>query len=249
MQNYHAPRLRVLIVDQDPQDRRRATEYLKMQRIGVVMSTDKPSDIIPYLTEFDCDLVTLDLSTNPNATLTLLSNIRSRFNSPLLATVPSYSGEALRVATLELGADDCIAKPFGLGEFLARIRALLRRRVRQHERDPSPGLPEPRHCRFGDWQLDPSTRQLAVVSGDSCVRLSKGEHTLLAAFLHAPLVVLSREHLLHAANVDEDSSDRSIDTRIMRLRRKLRPTPEMPEIIRTVHGFGYMFMLDVEDIV
>ncbi|HEX4172429.1 MAG TPA: winged helix-turn-helix domain-containing protein, partial [Acetobacteraceae bacterium] len=78
------------------------------------------------------------------------------------------------------------------------------------------------------------------------VALTKGEYTLLTAFLDAPQRPLSREHLLQATRIHEDVFDRSIDVQILRLRRKLEPDPSTPRLIRTERGVGYVFMPQVE---
>lgn len=211
------------------------------------MSVDKPSEIRHHLNNDVYDLVTLDLSMDRSNGLSLVSEIRSCFHLPLIATAPSHVGESLRVAALELGADDCIAKPFGLLELAARIRAVLRRRDRLYADSGSRSQSKSRRCLFGGWQLDRRARRLGVPDG-SCVPLTKTEYALLTAFLDEPMIELSREHLLRATRLHEDLNDRTIDVQILRLRQKLRPTPEVPEIIRTIRGVGYMFMLAVENI-
>ena len=148
-----------------------------------------------------------------------------------------------RVVGLELGADDYITKPFGLRELLARIRAVLRRREIGNSaaaRDAEKG-----RCRFGGWLLDRRSRRLTNSRGE-LVGLTKGEYSLLVAFLDAPQRPLSREHLLQATRIHEDVFDRSIDVQVLRLRRKLESDPSTPSIIQTERGVGYIFSLPVE---
>ncbi len=76
--------------------------------------------------------------------------------------------------------------------------------------------------------------------------LTKGEYALLHAFLDAPHRPLSREHLLHATRIHEDVFDRSIDVKILRLRRKLETDPGAPQVIETLRGVGYVFRAVVE---
>jgi DNA-binding response OmpR family regulator len=78
------------------------------------------------------------------------------------------------------------------------------------------------------------------------VTLTKGEYSLLVAFLDAPQRPLTREHLLQATRVHEDVFDRSIDVQILRLRRKLESDPRAPRVIQTERGVGYTFNLPVE---
>jgi two-component system, OmpR family, response regulator len=96
-----------------------------------------------------------------------------------------------------------------------------------------------------NWQLDRRLRRLTTSSGAPVV-LTKGEYSLLTAFLDAPQRPLTREHLLQATRVHEDVFDRSIDVQILRLRRKLETDSRAPSIIQTERGVGYTFALPVE---
>ncbi len=102
-----------------------------------------------------------------------------------------------------------------------------------------------RRVRFGPWELDRVLRRLER-EGETPIPLTKGEYALLHAFLEAPQRALSREHLLRATRVHEDVFDRSIDVQILRLRRKLEPRPDMPRLIETIRGVGYIFRAQVE---
>jgi len=161
----------------------------------------------------------------------------------VIITTGHRRDEIDRVVGLELGADDYVTKPFGLRELLARIHAVLRRsdagRVAQ-QRDSERG-----RCQFGRWQLDRRTRRLTDSNSDE-VALTKGEYTLLIAFLEAPQRPLSREHLLQATRVHEDVFDRSIDVQVLRLRRKLETDLSAPRVIQTERGVGYVFALPVQ---
>ena len=108
------------------------------------------------------------------------------------------------------------------------------------QRDPERG-----RCRFGGWHLDRRSRRLTNSLGE-LVSLTKGEYSLLVAFIDAPQRPLSREHLLQATRIHEDVFDRSIDVQVLRLRRKLESDPSTPSIIQTERGVGYVFSLPVE---
>ena len=168
------------------------------------------------------DLIVLDLRLDQEDGLELLRETRSRSDVPVIIITGDGGDEIDRVVGLELGADDCITKPFGLRELLARIRAVLRR----HEagRSAPQRDPERRRSKFGGWQLDRRLRRLVDPAG-SQISLTKGEYALLTAFLDAPQRPLSREQLLQATRVHEDIFDRSIDVQILRLRRKLETDP------------------------
>ncbi|MGF6233230.1 two-component system OmpR family response regulator [Inquilinus ginsengisoli] len=139
-----------------------------------------------------------------------------------------------RVVGLEGGADDYVTKPFDLEELAARVSAVLRRRAALVSAREADG-------RFGPYRLDLATYQLLGEDGVP-VELLSTELDLVVAFVTHRGRVLSREDLLKLApGRAEDPYDRSIDGRIMRLRRKLEVDPRGPALIRTVRGVGYIF--------
>src|ERR1700730_5801743 len=147
------------------------------------------------------------------------------------------------LARLELVSDDSLTKPFGIRELYARYRAVLRRcengrSVRTHDVEQG-------GYRFDGWRLDRRSRRLTDPQ-ERPVALSKGEYALLLALLDAPERPLSREYLLQAIRLHEDIFDRSIDVRVLRLRRKLEVDPKAPRVIRTERGVGYVFAIPVE---
>jgi DNA-binding response OmpR family regulator len=229
----------VLIVDNDPTVRRNVTEYFSNHNIPTISAGDwnelKCTDGLP-------SLIVMDRQTGRNDGLDRLRSIRSKSDVPVIM-IGHRSDEADRVIGLELGADDYIAKPFGLRELLARARAILRRRVMASA--ARTGGSERGGYRFGGWRLERRSRRL-VAPHERPVSLSKGEYTLLVAFLEAPQRPLSREHLLQATRVHQDIFGRSIDVQVSRLRRKLEIDPSQPQMIQTESGIGYVFSLPVE---
>ena len=231
-----------LVVEDDITIRHLVTNYLEDHDIRTA-SAARREEAAGLLARHQPDLVVLDLQLGQEDGLDLLREIRAQSDVPVIIITGQRCDEIDRVVGLELGADDYITKPFSLRELLARIRAVLRRRVATQvaaQRDTEKG-----RYRFGNWQLDRRTRRLAKSCGEPVV-LTKGEYALLAAFLDAPRRPLSREHLLLATRVHEDVFDRSIDVQVLRLRRKLETDPSAPSIIRTERGVGYVFTLLVE---
>ncbi len=145
-----------------------------------------------------------------------------------------------RVLGLELGADDYMVKPFEPRELIARVRSILRRRGA-----PPSALSEDarRIAHFDGWSFDPAALSLAAPNSEEEEVLSAAEARLLLAFLERPSRVLSREQL--AGNLDLLPTDRSIDVRVSRLRRRLRDDPQDPRLIKTVYGAGYLFAASV----
>jgi DNA-binding response OmpR family regulator len=196
-----------------------------------------------HLEEAQPSLIILDLRLGQEDGLDLLREIRSHSDVPVIITTGHRLDEIDRIVGLELGADDYIIKPFSLRELLARVRAVLRRQEMGRAargRDPERG-----GYRFNGWKLERRGRKL-IDATDAPVPLSKGEYTLLLAFLEAPQRPLTREYLLQATRLHDDIFDRSIDIQVLRLRRKLETDPSVPRAIQTERGVGYIFALPVE---
>jgi DNA-binding response OmpR family regulator len=164
--------------------------------------------------------------------------------TPILM-LTARDGESDKVLGLESGADDYLTKPFGVRELVARIGAIMRRSRRGAEPSPAPGTGGPgvrgaRRVATRDVALD-SERREAIVRGRS-VELTKQEFDLLYRLAARPGVVFSRAALLQ--NVWSDDTyvtERTVDTVISRLRKKIEQDPQDPELILTAWGVGYKF--------
>jgi two-component system phosphate regulon response regulator OmpR len=141
-----------------------------------------------------------------------------------------------RVAGLEVGADDYIAKPFDPRELRARLKSVLRRL----EKKSSPKADS--RVSMGSCVLDLRARTLSDSRGRD-IPITSMEFDLLKTLLEHPNQVLSRDQLLSMTrNREWEPFDRSIDIRITRLRRKLEDDPARPRLIKTVRGAGYMYV-------
>lgn len=183
------------------------------------------------------DLVVLDLMLPGDDGLALCRNLRAKSSLPVIM-LTAMGEETDRIVGLEMGADDYIAKPFNPRELLARIKAVLRRA----ETLPEPHRPSDQsELRFLGWSLNTVTRQL-VSPSDVLVPLSTGEFNLLLTFISHPGHVLNRDQLIDLLHGrDSTPFDRSIDTQVSRLRKKIELDPKNPEVIKTVWGGGYVF--------
>jgi two-component system phosphate regulon response regulator OmpR len=205
---------RILVVDDDSDVRFMLHRYLGRHGYDVEVAEDG-ARLRALIGEQDFDLVVLDLN------------------------MPGEDGISL--ARFEVGADDYITKPFEPRELLARIKSVLRRLESASPTAP-PG-PADGRMPFGACSLDLDARRLFDQDGEE-VSITSMEYDLLKAFADHPNKVLSRDQLLNLAhNRDWEPFDRSIDIRITRLRRKIEPDPAKPQIIKTVRGAGYIYVV------
>jgi two-component system, OmpR family, response regulator len=231
----------VLIVDRHAESRRVLTDYLEEQGM-CVLSAGGRMEMLRHFATCEPDLMVLDLGLGEGDGLALLREVRCHCRVPVIIVAELCSDDNDCIVGLELGADDCIAKPFGLRELLARIRAVLRRR--RSRRGPPPCDQASGGFSFEGWRLDLGSRRLLNPVGAE-VSLTKGEYSLLIAFLHAPARPLTRACLQQVTRIREDIFDRSIDVQVLRLRRKLEVEPGAPRAIQTERGVGYRFDLTV----
>jgi two-component system, OmpR family, response regulator len=231
----------VLAVDDDPALRAMIADYLAEHGFAVGTAAGG-SEMARVLAQGTVDLLLLDVRLDDADGLDLVRDLRTRSAMPIIVMSGHRHDEIDRVLGLELGADDYITKPFSMRELLARIRAVLRRVPAVL---PDTDKARTRY-RFAGWELSLRTRRLTSPAGED-VPLTKGELSMLAAFVGSPQQVLSREQLLTASRVhDNEVFDRSIDVQILRLRRKLEEDPSQPKLIRTERGIGYLFTTAVE---
>jgi DNA-binding response OmpR family regulator len=175
------------------------------------------------------ELIVLDLMLPVLDGLSVCRIIRKESNVPIIM-VTARGLEMDRIAGLETGADDYIVKPFSLGEFLARVKAVLRRVP--VERNPV--------VEAGDLRLDAAARRVWLRGEE--LGLAPREYDLLAALLRNAGTVLSRDLLLSQVwGYDYHGDSRTVDVHIRWLREKIERDPSMPEHIVTVRGIGYRF--------
>lgn len=237
--NSPIPQARILVVDDDRELANVISQHIRAQGMCAAVAGDVDSFAAAMRNDALPDLILLDLLLKQQDGLDLLRQLRKDCDIPVIIMTGHRRDEIDRVVGLELGADDYLAKPFGLHEMTARVRAVLRRHATQARRPAQRTL-----YRFGDWSFDTEARTLAAEEGP-LFTLTKSEYALLHAFVQAPQRVLTRELLLRSTRVHEDVFDRSIDVQILRLRRKLERDPQNPHYIVTHRGAGYMLAADV----
>jgi two-component system, OmpR family, response regulator len=231
----------ILIVDDHREIRDLVSRALTKEGFRVSAAADGRA-MRKVLADSRIDLILLDLMLPGEDGLSLCRALRTESSIPIIM-LTAKGDEVDRVIGLEMGADDYLPKPFGSRELIARIKAVLRRS--QDKVAPSSTDRRPKHYHFDRWRLDTGARELLRNDGIT-VPLSTGEYDLLIVFVERPQRVLNRDQLLDLARGRSASSlDRSIDTQVSRLRKKLELDPGDPKIIKTVWGGGYMFTLAV----
>jgi two-component system phosphate regulon response regulator OmpR len=239
------PAARVLVVDDEPDLRELLHEYLG--RHGMAVRTAPDAEVARLLVaQAAPDLVVLDIHMPGEDGLSLARHLREAH--PALGIVMlTTAGESVdRIVGLEMGADDYLPKPFEPRELLARLRAVLRRlglarlagaaAAGEAVAAGTPMVP------FGDTRLDLAQRRLLRGDGSE-IEITAAEFDLLALFARHPNRPLNRDQIMEQAHHRAwDVFDRSIDLRIMRLRRKIERNPDKPEVIKTVRNVGYVYV-------
>ena len=233
----------VLAIDDDPILRAAVADYLGQHEFRVTAVADGRA-MQAVLAGEVVDLIVLDLKLQTEDGMALARRLREESMIPLIM-LTGRSEEADRVMGLELGADDYLTKPFSPRELLARIRAVLRRRRPEVQQGRPEGI---RAYRFDGWELNLNTRRLRNPDGQ-VVPLSNGEFSLLVVLLGSPHRILSRDQVLDMSRLHgDDVYNRSVNTQILRLRRKLETDPANPRYILTERGAGYVFSVRVDTV-
>ena len=235
----------LLLVEDEATQRQILSEYLSRQglRVGAVSNGALMREAI---TAEMPQGVLLDIGLPGEDGFALARWLRERYPRLGIIMVTAATDSVDRIVGLETGADDYVTKPFDPRELLARIKSVLRRTAAAAEQNPpaKAQAAEPALVRLGRCSLDLQRRQL--IGGDGAAEpLTATEFDLLALFCKHPNRPLTREWLLETTSQrDYDRSDRSIDLRVTRLRRKIEVNPESPQFLRTVRGVGYMLALE-----
>ena len=225
----------ILVVDDEPKIVRLARDYLEKSGFKVLTSGDGQQALAITRQERP-DLIVLDLMLPGMDGLDVCRTIRRESDVPIIM-LTARAEETDQLIGLELGADDYITKPFSPRALVARVRALLRR--------TQGNLLQQETLRVGDLELDLRRKQLGLKG--EIIHLTRSEFLLLETLAKHPGQPLSREQLLEKLHgVVFDGVDRSVDSHIKNLRRKIEPDPADPIYIQTVYGFGYKFQGDLE---
>ncbi|MFM7025348.1 MAG: two-component system response regulator OmpR [Limnohabitans sp.] len=231
---------KLVIVDDDARIRDLLRRFLSQEGFDVLMAEDSRA-LTRIMQRESVDLLVLDLMLPGEDGLSICRRLRAEGHKVPIIMLTAKGEDVDRIAGLEIGADDYLAKPFNPRELLARIHAVLRRRPPQE----APGAPshEQEIILFGDFVFDLGARSLK--KGDKDVALTTGEFAMLKVLARHPRQPMSRDKLAQLARGREfEPFDRSLDVQVSRLRKLIEPDPANPRIIQTVWGVGYVFVPD-----
>jgi len=218
----------ILIVDDEPKIVRLARDYLEKNGFRVLTAGDG-IEALAVARRDKPDLIVLDLMLPGMDGLDVCRILRRESDVPIIMLTARVE-EADQLIGLEIGADDYINKPFSPRALVARVRALLRR--------VQGGLRQPDILRNGALEVDLTGHRVSLAGKE--IHLTPNEFKLLAVLARHPGQILSRVQLVEAIHgIAYDGVDRSVDSHIKNLRRKLEEDPSDPAYILTAYGIGY----------
>lgn len=220
----------LLIVDDDARIRSLLSRFLQEQGFRVTLAEDAAA-ARRHLANLDFDLMVLDLMMPGESGLELSQTLQNQIDMPILMLTAKAEIDD-RIAGLSGGADDYLVKPFDPRELLLRINNILRR-------SREPDLPLREFVCFGPYRFHLERGELK--RGEALIHLTDREKDILKIFALRAGEVVPRQDLL---NEGEETSERTVDVQINRLRRKIEVEAGNPLYLQTVRGIGYRLMSD-----
>jgi DNA-binding response OmpR family regulator len=227
----------VLLVEDERKLRDLVRSYL--ERAGfTVLSTDSGAEAITLATSAAPDIVVLDLGLPDISGETVAREVRAVAPTPILMLTAKVTEED-RITGLELGADDYVTKPFSPRELVLRVQAILRRGAPLARQGPA--------SYGGGLMVIDEQRRMVMVRG-AMADLTPTEWGILVALATVPGRVYSRFELINRVRGYEfEGYDRTVDSHVKNLRRKIEDDPGRPQIVQTVLGGGYRLGLTRDD--
>lgn len=228
----------ILVIEDEAEISRFIQQILEREGFSCATCRDG-ADAVRYSQELQPDLIILDLMLPNMDGLEICTRIRKLAGSkdPYILMLTAKGEEVDRVVGLSTGADDYLVKPFSPIELVARVRALLRRSLRQQE--------QPQIFQTQHFSIDVNQHAAQRRFDDQTIEeldLTTLEFSLLVTFLSYPGRVWSRNQLIEKLWGDDFFGDeRVVDTHVARLRKKIEPDPAHPTFVKTVTGVGYKF--------
>ena len=230
------PAPHLLIVDDDERIRGLLRKFLARNGFLVSVARDA-AHARRVLAGLEFDLIVMDVMMPGEDGVALTRSLRTKLTTPILL-LTARGETADRIAGLEAGADDYLAKPFEPKELLLRINAILRRMP-----EPVPENSAPKILHLGLIRYDMERAEL--MQGDEAIRLTATEAQLMRIFSDNLRQPVSRSKLVEDLGRDRgQAQERAVDVQITRLRRKIEADPKQPRYLQTVRGEGYMLAPD-----
>ncbi|HET6964578.1 MAG TPA: response regulator transcription factor [Acidimicrobiales bacterium] len=225
----------VMVVEDEYKLRELVRSYLEREGLDV-FSTGSGAEAIQYASRTPLDLVVLDLGLPDVPGEEVAREIRSESDVPIVM-LTAKSDERDRIAGLELGADDYVTKPFSPRELVLRVGAIMRR--------GRPAAPDRRQVTYGHGRLMIDEERRRVEVDGNLVELTPTEWGLLLALASVPGRVYSRYELINRVRGYEfEGYERTVDSHVKNLRRKIETDPSDPRLVETVLGAGYRLGVD-----
>lgn len=227
-------RKKILLIEDEPQIALGLSDALTFEGFDVV-TADTGKKGVALAKQVRPNAVVLDLMLPDENGFTVCEQLRASDRLVPILMLTARSSEADKIRGLEMGADDYMTKPFSVGELIARMRAIFRRSER------SPDVPE-------TFEVGRSIINLAaqtISTGSNVEALSFYEVGILRLLVERKGEPVSRDDILQKVwGLEAGPSNRTVDNFIVKLRRKLEASPDKPEHILTVYGFGYKLVCD-----
>lgn len=225
-----APELSALVIDDDPHIQRLLTTVLETNHYRVT-TVGSGRDGLAVVARQRHDLIILDLGLPDIGSIAVLKQLREWTQTPVVVLTGQDSEEE-QIEALDSGADDYITKPFNSGEFLARLRAVVRRADRGRIEEPV--------LRFGQITVNFAAR--LVTRADQAVKLTSTEYALFRLFVqHVGKVLTHQQALREVWGPEHEQKTQYLRVYVQRLRDKLEPNPDAPVFFLTESGIGYRF--------
>jgi len=219
--------IEVLVIEDDKEIINILSEYLPKHGMKVIGYTNPLSALESFKID-NYDIVILDLSLPDMDGLEVCKIISQKYNIPIIIST-ARSDVSDRVKGLELGADDYLPKPYDIRELVARIQSLLRR---------VKGLKANQESSFCI-----NEENMTISKDAEALDMTLAEYEILKLFLDKKQMVLSREYIANNVNsVRWESTDKSIDVIISRIRHKIKDSTKQPRYIKSIRGAGYKFI-------
>ncbi|MFO0736930.1 MAG: response regulator transcription factor [Labilithrix sp.] len=230
---------RVLVVEDDPSIAIGLRINLESEGYEVQVAEDGERGLELART-MEPDLIILDVMMPKRNGLEVLHDLRNEGRTVPIIILSAKSAEMDKVAGLELGAEDYVAKPFSLAELLARVRGALRRTAAAVAPPAPPPPPERPRIIFGDVEVDVAAR--TIKRAGELVEVTATEFDVLVCLVSERGRAMSREDIFRRVwGPNHHGTPRTVDNFIQQLRAKLEVDPQDPVFIQTVRGVGYRF--------